>query len=144
MPTIREARPTDLTGVLELLKSADLPTEDVPSVFGESFALATDGSAIVGVAGVECHENLGLFRSVCVRPDQQGKGVAAALVRDRIQWAKNSGIEELYLLTLSAADYFGRYGFETITRADVPKKMLETYEFSALCPDGATVMRLKL
>lgn len=144
MHTIRNATPDDLESVLGLLKSAELPYEDVPSIFGESFAVAINNDLVIGVAGVQCVGEFGLFRSVGVRADQRGKGIGEALTRNRIEWAESRGISELYLLTLAASEYFARYGFAEISRSDVPAPMLQTYEFKDLCPDSATVMRKKL
>ncbi len=144
MYLIRNASSNDLDTVLALLRSADLPCEDVPPIFGDSFAVAIADESVIGVAGVERVGELGLFRSVGVGADQRGKGIGEALTRNRIEWAKSHGITELYLLTPSAADYFTRYGFEKIARTEVPATMLQTYEFKELCPDSATVMRLKL
>jgi amino-acid N-acetyltransferase len=50
----------------------------------------------------------------------------------------------VYLLTNTAAEYFPRFGFERITRADVPPAVQASIEFTSLCPYTATVMRKRL
>lgn len=142
--SIRSATPGNVDAVVDLLKTAGLPVDDVPDIFGECFGVAIVNNSIVGTAGIERHGDLGLFRSAAVRADQRGKGIGQALTRNRIVWAKARGIADLYLLTTTAADYFPRHGFEVIARESVPAEIAKTKEFTSLCPSSATVMRLEL
>lgn len=141
---IRTATSQNLDAVADLLKKADLPAGDLPDVFGESFAIAVEDDSIVGAAGIECHGDVGLLRSVAVRADQRGKGVAEALTRNRIEWARSRGISELILLTTSASEYFPRLGFKKISRDSVPQEIQKTGQFTSLCPSSAIAMRLRL
>lgn len=142
--TVRSATSKNIDAVADLLKKADLPVDDLPEVFGESFAIAIEKDSIVGTAGIECHGDVGLFRSVAVRADLRGRGIGEVLARNRIEWARSHGISELILLTTTAAEYFPRLGFEKISRDAVPREIAKTAQFSSLCPSSATVMRLKL
>ncbi len=54
------------------------------------------------------------------------------------------GIENLYLLTTTAADYFERRGFTRIERSQVPERLRATAEFQGTCPASATVMKAAL
>lgn len=141
--TIRNVSPQNVDAVIQLLNNADLPTHDIPSIFGECFAIAIENDSIVGTAGIEQHGKFGLFRSAAVRANERGKGIGEALTRNRIEWAKAHGISELYLLTTTAADYFARMGFQEIPRSDVPAEIRKTAEFTSLCPSSATAMRLR-
>jgi amino-acid N-acetyltransferase len=142
--TIRSATTQNLDAVIDLLKKADLPVADVHKVFGENYGIAVMNDSIVGTVGIERHGDVGLFRSAVVRGDLQGKKIGEALTLNRIEWAKARGIKALYLLTVSAADYFPRFGFTAIDRNEVPSEIATTWEFTELCPDSATVMLLKL
>ena len=141
--TIRNATSQNLDAVIDLLKKADLPVDDVPEVFGECFAVAIEKDSIVGTAAIEQHDTIGLFRSAAVRADQRGKGIGEALTKNRIEWAKAHGISDIYLLTTTAADYFPRLGFEKIPRAKAPPAIAGSAQFTSLCPSSAIVMRLK-
>jgi len=48
------------------------------------------------------------------------------------------------LLTTTAADFFPKFGFEPIARADVPASVQSSIEFTSACPATATVMRKTL
>jgi amino-acid N-acetyltransferase len=142
--SIRSAIPANVDSVVELLKNAELPYEDVPHLFGDCFAVAVVNNSIVGTAGVERIGDIGLLRSVAVRADLQGKGIGEALTRNRIEWAKLRGLSDLYLLTTTAASYFPRLGFQPVSREDVPNGIATTKEFTLLCPSSAKAMRLSL
>lgn len=140
--TIRSATTQNLDAVLDLLKDAKLPADDVASIFGENYGVAILNDSIVGAAGVECHGDSGLFRSAVVRRDQRGKGIGRALTENRIEWAGMHGVSVLYLLTATAAGYFARLGFERIPRDSVASEIASTGEFTSLCPSSAQAMRL--
>lgn len=142
--SIRSATVSNMDAVIELLKNADLPFEDVPGIFGESFGVAVFNDNIAGAAGIERCGDVGLFRSAAIRADQRGKGIGEALTRNRIEWARRNGLKELYLLTTTAADYFPRYGFEEVPRDSVPAGVAGSSEFTSLCRSTAKVMRLNL
>ena len=58
--------------------------------------------------------------------------------------AEARGIHALYLLTTTAERYFPSFGFQQITRDEVPNDIRETKEFQEACPASATVMACRL
>ena len=142
--SIRNATSQNIDAVIDLLKKAGLPVDDVPEVFGDNYGVAVMNDSIVGAAGIERHGDVGLFRSAVVRGDLRGQRIGEALTLNRIEWARVHGIRSLYLLTISAHDYFPRFGFEVIERNEVPAGIQKSWEFSTHCPASATVMRLTL
>jgi amino-acid N-acetyltransferase len=136
---IRAAQAGDLPSIIELLESCELPTDDI----GEAqidFLLAIDGGQIAGIAGLEPLGEIALLRSVAVSSNSRGLEVASRLCESLLESAAESGTQAVYLLTLDAADYFSRMGFEPVERSSVPMAVQETAEFSQLCPTSATVM----
>lgn len=142
--SIRSAAPVNVDAVVELLKNAELPHEDVPHLFGDCFAIAVLNNTIVGTAGVERLGDAGLLRSIAVRADQRGKGIGEALTRNRIEWAKARGITRIFLLTTTASEYFPRLGFEKVERESLPEEIRKSAQFTSLCPSSATAMRLSV
>jgi amino-acid N-acetyltransferase len=57
-----------------------------------------------------------------------------------LEGAEVAGIEELYLLTTTADQYFPRFGFTRTTRSAVPDAVKASAEFQGACPDTAVVM----
>jgi amino-acid N-acetyltransferase len=137
---IRAAAPSDREGVELLLVSAGLPTEGVLEHFS-SFFVVDDGSMVVGAAGLELYGKHALLRSVVVATGTKGTGVGTLLTHRAIDEALARGARALYLLTTTAETFFPRFGFERITREEVPEALRVSREFQGACPASATVMR---
>ncbi len=108
----------DATDIAPLLRDVGLSDEGLEKT---AFAIAREAGAIVGCAGVERAHEIAMLRSVAVAPSHRKRHLGAALVADRIGWARSSHIASLYLLTTDAADYFARFGFAPA--AEVPKEL---------------------
>jgi amino-acid N-acetyltransferase len=138
---IRSAEPGDIEVVGKLLSDADLPMDGLADQFGPSYAIATDlEGGIVGAAGIERYGRFGLLRSVVVAPEARNQGVAELLVRDRMAWAGTEGLDSVYLLTTTAAQYFARLGFEQLDRDELPLEIRDSPEFASICPGTAVAM----
>jgi amino-acid N-acetyltransferase len=129
--------------VLNLLSAAELPVNDLPAAL-DNFIVALDNDGITGVAGLELYGNYGLLRSVVVDKNQRGKGVATELLHQIEAIATNKGLEEIYLLTETAAEYFSNKGYEHIARMDVPEEIKESSQFRHVCPESAIAMKKAL
>jgi amino-acid N-acetyltransferase len=140
---LRPAVPADLPAVERLLAASNLPLDGVADAL-PTFVVAEAGGRLVGVAGLEvCCDNA-LLRSVAVDPEWRSRALGRALVTRVISDAEARGIRALYLLTTTAERYFPNFGFERITRDEVPDDIRATEEFRAACPASATVMRRSL
>ncbi|WP_152039685.1 arsenic resistance N-acetyltransferase ArsN2 [Salinigranum salinum] len=141
---LRRATAVDaLSDVETLLAEHGLPSADVRST-PDAFYVAFEGSERVGVGGLEPHGTDGLLRSVVVEPSVRGEGYGGDLCAALEARACADGIDTLYLLTTTAADFFGARGYEPIDRADAPPSIRSTTQFADLCPTTATCMRKQL
>ncbi|HET9776602.1 MAG TPA: arsenic resistance N-acetyltransferase ArsN2 [Gemmatimonadaceae bacterium] len=136
---LRSATVEDLTAVEELLASNDLPRDGVRENFAD-FVVAEDRGSIVGAIGLELFDSAALLRSAVVSSDQRGTGIGRCLVEEILTRAEAAGIEEVYLLTTTAEDYFPRFGFTRVSRAAVPVALRSSAEFQGACPETAVVM----
>lgn len=142
-PTFRAATAQDQAAVEALLRAQSLPTAGVPEMFAEDasqFIVGVADDAVVAVAGVEECCAHALLRSVAVRADWQRRGLGHALVERAVAQAESRGIHALYLLTLTAEDYFPRFGFARVPRESVPPAVASTVEFTGACPASAITM----
>jgi amino-acid N-acetyltransferase len=138
-PQIRRADPADLAAIEALLTVSSLPFDGVRDAL-DGFVVAQSGDDLVGVAGLEvCCDNA-LLRSVAVSPEWRSHGLGRALVTRVISDAEARGLRALYLLTTTAERYFPTFGFQRITREDVPDDVRKTGEFQGVCCASATVM----
>jgi amino-acid N-acetyltransferase len=141
--TIAPASDTDPAPILALLERTDLPPDGLRHHLATTLVARSD-SAIVGCAGVELYGAAALLRSVAVEPSHQGQGLGQRLTQAALDLARQHGAREVYLLTTTAGAFFPRFGFEPVTRADVPAAVQQSVEFTSACPVSALVMRLRL
>jgi amino-acid N-acetyltransferase len=104
------------------------------------FWVAAIEGQIEGLVGLERHGDAGLLRSLAVAFSGRGHGLGTRLVDHVEREAVALGIEELVLLTETAADFFAGLGYRTAGRDAVPQAIRDSAEFRALCPASATCM----
>lgn len=132
-----------LDDVERLLAANDLPSEDVRPGPAQ-FYVASAGDGVVGTGGLELYGDAGLLRSVAVRDSARGAGVGTAVCEYLEETARAEGVEALYLLTTTAADFFADRGYVETERVDAPAAIRGTTQFEELCPATATCMRKRL
>ena len=140
---ITTATPEDLPAVERLLEQNTLPRDGVAENLS-SFLVAEDENGIVGAVGLELFGSAALLRSAVVAEARRNGGLGAQLIRAAIDRASELGVNDLYLLTMTAENYFPRFGFERVDRGDAPDAIRKSVEFTTACPASATLMRLQL
>ncbi len=137
---INVATENQISDIKSLLKNLNLVYEDVDK-YVENFIVVLENKQIVGCAGFEKYEEVGLLRSVAVDSKHQGKGIGHKLIKEINANASKREIKEFYLLTDSASQFFHKFGFEEVSRANVDIRIKKTYEYSEACPESAIVMK---
>jgi SAM-dependent methyltransferase/catechol 2,3-dioxygenase-like lactoylglutathione lyase family enzyme/predicted GNAT family acetyltransferase len=140
---IERAAPGDLAAVLTLLDGAGLPRAGVTTHFPE-FLVARTGDEIVGAVGLERYGARALLRSLVVAPSHRGRGTGAALTRRALEVARGEGVERVFLLTITAVEFFQRLGFRAAPRDEIDLAVQGSGEFVAACCQSAVAMRLDL
>ncbi|HSE27848.1 MAG TPA: arsenic resistance N-acetyltransferase ArsN2 [Gemmatimonadales bacterium] len=141
---MRPAAGADLPWARDLLAAAGLPPGGLEDQFPAAYVVLEGEGGPLGLAGLERYGAAGLLRSVAVAAGCRGTGAGAALVADRLARARADGLSAVYLLTTTAADWFPRFGFRGITRAELPAELGAAPEVAGGCPASAAVMRLAL
>ncbi len=136
---IRPAKSSNLKEVTKLLLDNQLPTDDIIDR-KNYFFIALINNVIVGTIGVEKYKNVGLLRSLAVNKEYRNLNIAKKLLIHLFDYCSSKKIEQLYLLTTTAEEYFYRYGFHIIDRYKVPDVISKTNEFNDICPLSAVVM----
>lgn len=139
----RRATAADLDSLLDLLGKTALPTAGVEE-HRRGFLIAEKEGGIVACGGLERHGKSALLRSIAVAPSERGTGLGKAIVDRLVAAARGEGTGSLILLTTTAVGWFHRFGFEPISREEVPPAVLASKEFRGACPETAAVMRLVL
>ena len=99
---------------------------------------------MIGSAGLERYGDTALLRSVTVASTERGHGLGQALVQQMLAYAASLEVRQVVLLTTTAADFFLRFGFRPISRAEFPLAAQASVEFQGICPASATGMSLVL
>jgi amino-acid N-acetyltransferase len=140
---IRKATNRDLDAVEGLLSANDLPLDGVKENLS-GFIVAEEGGRVIGAVGLERFGSVALLRSAVVSEGHRGGGVGRRLVEHILDYAESGGIEELFLLTTTAENYFPRFGFTRTARSAVPPAVKASAEFRGACPDTALVMTRRI
>jgi amino-acid N-acetyltransferase len=137
---IASATAHDLPQIHALLERLRLPLagvdEHLPTIL-----VAREAAEIIGTAALEMYADGALLRSVAVEPRQQGRRLGHQLTDAALQLAANQGAHAVFLLTTTAERFFPKFGFEPITRDQVPASVRASVEFQSACPASAIVMR---
>lgn len=129
----------NLLELQELLKSADLPNEDIEEHI-HNFVLIREGQDLIGCIGLEIHGEIALLRSLAVAENHQNKGWGHILTKEILKYSTQKQIQKVFLLTTTAERFFARLGFSQIKRDDAPEAIRLTSQFASLCPASAILM----
>jgi amino-acid N-acetyltransferase len=129
--------------VASLLADASLPVEDLQEG-SVAFIVAIDGADAIGAIGLEVFGDVGLLRSLVVRPDARGLGIGGQLVDALEAQARQRGLHRLVLLTQTAAPFFAGRAYHVIDRHAAPASVQASAQFRSLCPASATCMTRQL
>ena len=132
--------------IKQVLEASDLHHQDISPSALQDFLIVKDDNAstIVGVVGLEQKGNVGLLRSLAVAKAYRRQGLAIQLVTKIEEYARSKKVATLYLLTLTAEDFFSKRGYQKADRKSAPPVLQETTEFKSLCPETAVCMKKHL
>jgi amino-acid N-acetyltransferase len=126
--------------VRRLLEEAGLPTSDLTATHFEHFFGAGARDSPHGAVGIELHDRDALLRSLVVDESARGRGFGRALVEAAERYASERGARRMYLLTTTAAKFFGRLGYRPLARDAAPESIRATPEFATLCSADSAFM----
>ncbi len=133
----------DKLEIQSLLEKSNLPSHELSENI-DNFLIAKNGEGIIGTIGLEVYRDTGLLRSLCIEGSCQRNGIGKELVGRLLSHAHLQNINELFLLTLTAGDFFKKLGFNTIIRENAPGSIKISSEFQSICPETAVCMYLKI
>ena len=140
--TIREAERSELSEVLALLRTCQLPIDGVEENL-VGFLVARENETLVGTIGLERYGDVGLLRSLAVASSGRGHGLGGRLVKMLLGYAKERGVSTIYLLTETAEAFFPRFGFERMSREELDPALEASKELQGACPKTAVAMCLR-
>lgn len=136
---LRPSTAGDQAAIRGLLRDSRLPVADLDTA-AIDFTVATDATDLVGVVGLEPFDGVGLLRSLAVRDGERGRGIGEQLIGAIEARAAALGLQQLVLLTETAAPFFAKRGYAAIVRDQAPAAVQYSAEFRSICPASATCM----
>lgn len=133
-----------LEAAVELLRNAQLPTEDLTDSHVERFFFAGPASRPTGLVGLELFGDVALLRSLVVAEERRGLGDGQRLLAHVEDYARAEGVRTLYLLTTTAEAFFAKRGFARAPRETAPAAIRSSREFAGLCPASSAFMAKQL
>ena len=137
---LMDAGDSDFELIRKLLKSCELYHTDLNADRNHHFLLAWEADVLIGTVGIEFCGESALLRSLAVAPNYRRRGVGTKLVNAIESSAKSRQIRTLYLLTLTAPDFFVAQGYQQVDRKQAPAALQDTTEFKNVCPASAVCM----
>jgi amino-acid N-acetyltransferase len=143
-PEIRRGAPADLQNVIGLLKSAGLPTMDLPEVPHLDFWVMESNGSLAGAIALERYGADALVRSFVVATPFRNRGYGSKLA-DRLEAdAVREGVQHLFLLTETAEAFFRGRNYLPVDRSSVSPAVRQSAEFRLVCPASARCLSKSL
>ena len=132
--------------VKKILAASGLHYQDISPSELKHFLIARENTALplAGVVGLEPKDEVGLLRSLAVAKNYRRQGLATQLVHKIEEYARSQQMDTLYLLTLTAEDFFAGRGYTKAERESAPEALQKTTEFKSLCPETSVCMKKHL
>lgn len=143
-PFLSDTRVEVSPAMVDALKSAGLPADDLEDPGRIFFRYATLGGSPVGFGGFELYGPDALLRSMVVLPDMRGRGIGRNAALLLMRRAFDKGARYAYALTTTAAPFFTVLGFKPISRDEAPASILSTRQASSLCPSTAVLLAKRI
>jgi len=129
-----------LVSVKKLLSMSDLASSDLTPEHLRHFFWTGTKEELEGIVGLELFDTVGLLRSLAVISSKRRAGLGSKLVAHAESYARGHSINALYLLTMTAEDFFTHRGYKSISRENAPAAIRETTEFCEICPVSSALM----
>ncbi len=139
---IRKPRPDELPRLAAWLAEEKLVDDSLDTL--DLLQVLERQGEIAAMAGVECHGDYGILRSVLVRPAFRGQGLAQALVKRLHAQSEQQGLRHLYLITEHAAGFFERLGYARLPLEETPEAVQAFRRQQCRCAPCAVAMHYSL
>jgi amino-acid N-acetyltransferase len=136
------ASQNSFSAAIHLLKKNNLPTEDLDP--GKQLFVIEEDNKVVGTVAVEYDYNDALLRSLSVSEEKRNSGIGKELVDFAEDYVQKQGVQNIYLLTTTAAGFFSKRGYKIIDRNEAPDFIKNTREYAVICSSSSAVMKKKL
>jgi len=148
---IRKATIKDVKSVHALLQEYGNRGELLSRPLSELYDHVRDFSLYVGKEDIQmlgccalqfCWEDLAEIRSLAVLPDHRGRKIGSELIQTVLDEAKSFDIQKVFALTYKP-EFFEKFGFNRIDRAELPLKIWSDCVICVKFPDCDEIAMMK-
>ncbi|UOE93957.1 GNAT family N-acetyltransferase [Alkalihalobacillus sp. LMS39] len=136
---VRIAEEKDLLPVQRLVAKAGLEEKGIEQHIHD-FLVVEEQQKIVGTVGIEHLGVDGLLRSLVIQSESWNAKIGLEFLEVALQFAKQKGVETLYLLTKQSIQFFEYLGFHEVKEEEVPEKIRQSPHFHQYVPGVTKVM----
>ncbi len=140
-PLLRLARAEDVDAISRLISSETLPAVEVTEWLS-SFWVLDDAGTLVGCAGIERYGEAAVLRSVVVAASLRGGGEGVRLTEHALAFARDDGARRCYLFTMTASEFFSRFGFERCRLDDFEPAARKSWQWQGV--SGSEVLAVNV
>lgn len=127
---IRIAEEKDLLPIQRLVAKAGISEQGIENNIKDFLVVEDANKQIIGTVGIEPLGVDGLLRSLVIKSENWNAKIGLEFVQLAIAYAKQKGIETLYLLTNRSIPFFEYLGFKAVEEAAIPAHLKESNHFS--------------
>ncbi|HEY5638723.1 MAG TPA: GNAT family N-acetyltransferase [Dehalococcoidia bacterium] len=130
-PLLRLAHLEDIPAITQLMAPESLPAVQIAEWLS-SFWVLDEGGTIVGCAGIDRYGEAAVLRSVVVAESLRGSGEGARMTERALAFARDDGARRCYLFTMTAPEFFARFGFERCGLDDFEPAARESWQWQGV------------
>jgi len=126
---IRKANLNDVKEIQRMVKTYSGRGDILPRSLGDLYDHLRDffvfirNRNVLGICSLHiCWEDLAEIRSLVVKEESRNKGIGVKLVKACLEESKSLGIKRVFALTYQP-EFFERFGFEKVDKANLPHKI---------------------
>jgi N-acetylglutamate synthase-like GNAT family acetyltransferase len=119
---IRKLNENDRTTALQLIYKDELRPEGIHEI-GTKYWGAFIGNSLIGIIGCEYENEYGLLRSALVDKNYRGNRIAEQLTKVLLQSAREDKVEEVFLFSTEAGEYWTKLGFQRTDTYELIQKL---------------------
>ena len=130
-PLLRLARVEDVDAITRLITSETLPAVEVAEWLS-GFWVLDEAGTLLGCAGIERYGEAAVLRSVVVSESLRGSGEGVRMTERALAFARDDGARRCYLFTMTASEFFARFGFERCRLDDFEPAATECWQWQGV------------
>lgn len=141
MIVVRRVIGEDISIVKRLLAGANLQSDHLAADNQHYFVVENPkDQVIIGTIGMETYEKDGLLRSFVMERHIWDVNMGLECIGVLLTYAKQLGLAHIYLVTLTAQEFFAQLGFVTIPFAELPQPLHSVESVKKIGSEGVVMM----